>query len=84
MCAVFYESGKHQRLIVETICSQLTSGLSCNPNDNECLEERWKMYTIEDQFHIHENSWLSIEWTTSIFFIGDLFGGILLSMLSDV
>ncbi|KAH7699629.1 hypothetical protein AAVH_33266 [Aphelenchoides avenae] len=71
--------------IMSVMCSAFyETGIHCDPLDDQCHDDRWHMFTIEDEYHIFGGSPLSIEWTASVFFIGDLFGGIILSYLSDM
>lgn len=59
-------------------------GFKCEPDEFKCLEEAAEMKTIEKQFFHGEDMWLGPEWSASIFFIGDLLGGITLSYYADV
>ncbi|CAD5220886.1 unnamed protein product [Bursaphelenchus okinawaensis] len=71
--------------IMSVMCSVFYErGFTCDHDDYTCEKERWRINTIEDHFFIHDKSWLSVEWSASIFFVGDLFGGITLSYLSDL
>uniref|UniRef100_A0A1I7SIN8 Transmembrane protein n=1 Tax=Bursaphelenchus xylophilus TaxID=6326 RepID=A0A1I7SIN8_BURXY len=71
--------------IMSVMCSVFyEAGFTCDHYDYNCEKERYRINTIEDQFHIHDGSFLSVDWSASIFFAGDLVGGILLSYLSDM
>ncbi|CAD5220694.1 unnamed protein product [Bursaphelenchus okinawaensis] len=71
--------------IMTIMCSHFyETGIECEHGDKKCIEEANEMRTIEKQFFSGKDQWLGPEWSASIFFIGDLLGGITLSYYADV
>uniref|UniRef100_A0A914DFN4 Major facilitator superfamily (MFS) profile domain-containing protein n=1 Tax=Acrobeloides nanus TaxID=290746 RepID=A0A914DFN4_9BILA len=64
------------------MCSAfMNTGIACPTNETSCLEEKEKMHSITDEFHLTGND---AEWTLSIFFVANIFGGTILSYFADV
>uniref|UniRef100_A0A1I8AAU6 MFS domain-containing protein n=2 Tax=Steinernema glaseri TaxID=37863 RepID=A0A1I8AAU6_9BILA len=61
----------------------IIDGVTCSTNDSSCMEEKARMVDVKDEFHVLEENFLSPEWVSSSFFVGNMIGGTLLSYMAD-